>query len=241
EVGENSASLLADTIEKLKRLREGAPGNSQEIFDSFQDFESVPGLEFAIENFLQCDAANFVAGLSGQSKTLILGSISKALFVGEGALLWNTFRVTERAEKIIWLIPESARGPFKHRLKLFGLDDFVKDRRLLVRTLSKGPTPSLSDPRILAATKHTPVILDTAIRFGTGVENDAADNMKGLATDIFRLLECGARLRRLGRDARGCVGREATRRRAKHCPRRKRQGARFLAVQSVPNYRSPIH
>jgi DnaB-like helicase N terminal domain/AAA domain len=194
EVGEDSASLLANSIEKLKRLSESAPENSQEIFDSFEDFESVPGLEFAIENFLQCDGANFIAGLSGHGKTLISASITKALLVGEGTSLWNLFRVQERAEKIIYLIPESARGPFKHRLKLFGLYDFVKDGRLLIRTLSKGPTPSLSDVRILAAAKRTPVVLDTAIRFGTGVENDASDNMKGLAADIFRLLECGARL-----------------------------------------------
>jgi hypothetical protein len=64
----------------------------------------------------------------------------------------------------------------------------------LVRTLSKGAPPSLSDPRILYAAKGGHVILDTAIRFNTeGEENAANDNQRGLATDVFRLLEAGAR------------------------------------------------
>ena len=62
-----------------------------------------------------------------------------------------------------------------------------------MRTLSKGPTPCLSDPRVLFAVKGAHVILDTAARFGEGDENSAGDNMRGLATDIFALLGSGAR------------------------------------------------
>jgi hypothetical protein len=64
---------------------------------------------------------------------------------------------------------------------------------LLVRTLSKGPTPCLSDPRILFAVRGAHVFLDTASRFGEGDENSAGDNMRGLASDIFALLGSGAR------------------------------------------------
>jgi len=38
------------------------------------------------------------------------------------------------------------------------------------------------------------VYLDTAIRFMQGDENSAGDNHRGLATDIFRLLNAGAKL-----------------------------------------------
>ena len=56
-----------------------------------------------------------------------------------------------------------------------------------------GPTPCLSDPRILYAAKGAHVFLDTAVRFSTeGEENSATDNQRGLASDIFALLGAGA-------------------------------------------------
>jgi AAA domain len=164
------------------------------MFHSFADFENAPPLTFSIENFLQNDAATLIAGLSGHGKTCMMLSMVKALLAGPDTMLWDYFRVLERAERILYLIPESSIGPFKHRLKLFGVYDFLKDDRLLVRTLSMGPTPLLSDPRILAAAKGAHVFLDTIIRFQTeGDENSASDNQRGLAADIFALLEAQAR------------------------------------------------
>ena len=164
------------------------------MFHTYADFENAPPLSFAIKDFLQNDAATLFGGLSGHGKTLVMLSTAKALLAGEGARLWDYFEVQERAERVVYLIPESSIGPFKHRLKLFGLYDYVRDGRLLVRTLSMGPTPSLSDPRILAAAKGAHVALDTAVRFATdGDENSAGDNQRGLATDIFALLNAGAR------------------------------------------------
>jgi hypothetical protein len=69
---------------------------------------------------------------------------------------------------------------------------YVKDRQLLVKTLSHGPTPELDDPEILNAANGGHVFLDTAIRFGDGEETSASDNQK-LADDIFQLLRLGAR------------------------------------------------
>jgi len=162
------------------------------MFHSFADFENAPPLSFAIKDFLQNDAATLIGGLSGHGKTFIMLSVAKALLTG--AKLWGYFDVPEPAERVIYLIPESVIGPFKHRLKLFGLYDFLRDDRLLVRTLSMGPTPGLDDPRILAAAKGAHVALDTAVRFSTeGDENSAGDNQRGLASDIFTLLGAGAR------------------------------------------------
>ena len=64
---------------------------------------------------------------------------------------------------------------------------------MLVNTLSKGPTPDLSNPKILVAAKDAYVFLDPTIRFEKGNENEAADNQRGLANDIFVLLRAGAR------------------------------------------------
>lgn len=173
----------------------GSAVDWHDVFHSFEEFENAPPLSFAIQGFLQNDAATMVGGLSDHGKTLILCSITKALLAGKGTRLWDLFDVVEDAVRVIYLIPECSISPFKHRLKLFGLYKFLapNDERLLVRTLSKGTPPYLDDPRILYAAKGAHVILDTAVRFADGDLNAAIDNQRGLASDIFELLAAGAR------------------------------------------------
>jgi hypothetical protein len=199
--GEDVATILARASETFSRIAGDANGsargeNWRDIFHSFADFENAAPLTFAIKGFLQNNGATMIGGLSGHGKTLILLSIAKALLIGKGSILWKYFPVEETAIRVIYLIPEASIEPFKHRLRLFGLYEYLApdDERLLVRTLSMGPTPCLSDPRILYAAKGAHVVLDTAVRFSTdGDENSAADNQRGLATDIFALLGAGAR------------------------------------------------
>lgn len=164
------------------------------VFHTFDEFEAARPLSFSIDGFLQNNCATMFGGLSGHGKTFILLSIVKALLGGSGARLWKLFDVEETAERVIYLIPECSIEPFKHRLKMFGIYPYAApdNERLLVRTLSKGATPRLSDSRILHAAKGAHVFLDTAVRFGTGDENDADDN-RALANDIFALLAAGAR------------------------------------------------
>ncbi|HKD64600.1 MAG TPA: AAA family ATPase [Candidatus Acidoferrales bacterium] len=166
--------------------------NWREIFDSFEEFENAQPLSFVIENFLPKEGATGFAGLSGHGKTWLLLEVAKAALAGPPTKLWDAFPVLERAERVVYLIPECGRSSFKHRLKLMGLYDYVESGRLLVRTLSKGPAPDLQDPRILHAVKGALVLMDTAIRWVEGEENSASDNQHGLATDVFRLLEAGA-------------------------------------------------
>lgn len=198
-VGEAStvARQAAETLAAIANT--SAANNSvpeidwRSMFHTFEDFEKAASLSFAIKGFLQNNGATLIGGLSGHGKTLVMLSVVKALFAGKGTKLWKYFEVMETAERVLYLIPESAIEPFKYRLQLFGLYDYLKDGRLLVRTLSKGPTPCLSDPRILFAAKASHVFLDTAVRFSTeGDENSAGDNQRGLASDIFALLGSGA-------------------------------------------------
>jgi hypothetical protein len=171
------------------------PAGWRDVFHSYSDFENAPPLSFSINGFLQNNGATMIGGLSGHSKTFINLSIAKALLAGKGARLWDLFDVMENAVRVVYLIPECAIEPFKHRLRLFGLYKYLApdDERLLVRTLSKGPAPDLSDPCVLFAVKGAHVFLDTASRFADGEENSASDNQRGLASDIFALLASGAR------------------------------------------------
>jgi hypothetical protein len=150
----------------------------REMFESFEDFENALPLMFAIEGVLQCEAATLIAGLSGDFKTWLALCLAKGL-LDESKMLWNTFAVLH--------------SPFRHRLEILGLMPYVREGTLLVRTLSKGPAPFLQDPRILTAAQGADVFLDTAVRFMQGDENNAGDNARGLATDIFALLGAGAR------------------------------------------------
>jgi hypothetical protein len=162
------------------------------LFHSFEDFEKARPISFAIDGFLQNDAATMIAAPSTHGKTLVLLSMVRALL--RGTKLWSYFDVLETASRVIYLIPESTITPFKHRLKLFDLYDYLGNGRLLVHTLSKGPTPDLSDPMMLAAAKGAHIFLDPTIRFEEGNENLAGDNQRGMADRIFGLLAARARV-----------------------------------------------
>jgi hypothetical protein len=185
------AETLAQDAAAIRASNEAAAW--REMFDSWAEFEEAQPLSFAIKGFLQNDAATIIGGLAGQGKTLMLLSAAKALLIGKGHKLWNTFEVEEEEPaRVMYLIPESSRVPFKHRLKLFGIYPYLApdSERLTVRTLSKGPAPSLSDPRILQAANGSHVLLDTAVRFGEWDENDVD---RALGNNIVALLSAGAR------------------------------------------------
>lgn len=198
--GEDADAILSRAGERIAALCGGAglslePSAWREMFHSWEDFERCAPLSFAIGGFLQNDGATMIGGLSGHGKTLILCSILKALLAGKGSKLWDLFPVEENCLRVVYLVPECSLAPFKHRLQLFGLYGYLapNEERLLVRTLSKGPTPCLSDPRLLFGAKGAHVILDTAVRFAEGDENSATEMASGLANDIFALLGSGAR------------------------------------------------
>lgn len=189
---EDAGNILDGAETSIRRLREGT-NTKQDFFDTFEEFENAPPLSFAIQGFLQNDAITGFAGLSGDGKTWSALSMGRALLFGPGRL-WDLFPVPERAEKLIYLIPESSRTPFKHRLQLMGLYDEIRSGRLLVRTLSKGTTPSLTDVRLLRAAKNAYVIIDTAVRFmGEVDESSGTDIAEGLSNDFLDLLRADAR------------------------------------------------
>lgn len=181
-IGTQQSSASVDQLEEAS------------IFHTYEEFENAPPISFSIEGILQNDCPTMIAGLSGHGKTLAMLSLVKALLNShKHKKLWHQFKVLETASRVLYLIPESGITPFKERLKHFHIYHYLKDSRLLVHTLSKGPTPDLSDPRILAEAKDAYVFLDPIIRFEEGNENEAAANQQGLASDILGLLGAGAR------------------------------------------------
>lgn len=166
--------------------------SAEEFFDTWDEWETTPPLTFAIKGFLQNDGITGIAGLSGDGKTWTALAIARALLFGPGKL-WDLFHVPERAEKVIYLIPECSRTPFKYRLERTHVYDELRTGRMLVRTLSRGKT-QLNDPRLLRVVPGSYIILDTAIRFaGIVDDNQAAAVAFGLSMDMSELLRAGAR------------------------------------------------
>jgi hypothetical protein len=195
-LGEKTVSSICKWLEIGTEESSASVGQLEEagVFHSFEEFKNAPPISFSIESFLQNGCATMIAGLSGHGKTLAMLSMAKALLNShKHKKLWHQFNVLETASRVLYLIPESGITPFKERLKHFHIYHYLEDGRLLVHTLSKGPTPDLSDPRILADAKDAYVFLDPIIRFEKGDENQAADNQRGLANDILTLLRFGAR------------------------------------------------
>ena len=133
-----------------------------------------------------------IAGPSGDGKTLMMLSMVRALLEATPLFGDSAFSVENAAERVLYLVPESGMGPFWHRLKLFHLEEHVRDSRLFVRTLSSREPLALNDPRLLAAVNGAHVFLDTAIRFMDGDES-ASEDAKIFAQRLFNLQAAGAR------------------------------------------------
>jgi hypothetical protein len=184
-------------LEVLDAMREAlqcetTDQNWRSIFHTLEEIQNAPPLTFAIHGFLQEAGVTLIGGLAGHGKTLAMLSMVKALLEESHLFGDERFPVTRKAQRVIYLIPESSIGPFWSRVKLFHLEEFVRVDRLLIRTLSSREQVELTDPRMLAAVEGADVFLDSVVRFTTGSENDA-ENIRIFSDVMFRLLHAGAR------------------------------------------------
>jgi hypothetical protein len=191
------ASTVADRLALLDEMRkilqsENDDQNWRGIFHAYEEFENAPPLRFAIEGFLQEAGVTLIGGLSGHGKTFLMLAIVKSLLEQSPLFGYAPFSVPSPAKRLLYLIPESSIGPFWSRIQLFRLNEFCRTERLLVRTLSCSGQLSLNDPRLLKAAEGADVILDTAVRFMDGSENDV-ESTRPFADTLFRLLNAGAR------------------------------------------------
>lgn len=166
-------------------------GSSVALFDSWEEFEATEGIEPVIEKIANVGEIIATGGLAKDGKTWLMLSAVKALLTGEPFL--GHFNVVRPAENVVYFAVETSRGLIKHRLKILGIYDFIREGRLLVRTLSAGSVPDLTDPVVLEAVKGADVFLDTAIRFSEGDENSAGD-AKILSAKVQGLIAAGARV-----------------------------------------------
>jgi hypothetical protein len=170
----------------------GSDDNWRSIFHTWEECECARPLNFRINGFLQEAGITVVGGLSGHGKTLLMLGGVKALLEGTPLFGYERFTVPCPAARVLYLIPESSLGPFWSRVQLFRLGDYVRNDRLLIRTLSCPEQVPLADPRLLKAAEGADVFLDTAVRFMDGSENEV-ESARPFADTLFRLLNSGAR------------------------------------------------
>lgn len=186
---------LEQRLEEINQIRhehKAINGGSLGLFHTYDELANSPPLHYAINGFLQEDGITLIAGPSGDGKTLMMLSMTRSLLDASSLFGYSRFSVPSKSDRVIYLIPESSKGPFWHRLQTFHLAPHVQSGKLLIRTLSSPQQMSLNDPRFHEAAKGAHVFLDTAIRFMEGDES-AAGEAKLFAQTLFNIQAAGAK------------------------------------------------
>ena len=183
-----SSGLVTFTTEEEKKEYEKT--SWQCLFHTYEELRDAPPVKFAIEGFLQQEGITILGALPAQGKTLVALAMCQALL--EGTPLFGHFNVPEPAQRVVYLIPESGKSPFAHRLRAFRLMKHIESKRMFCRTFSMPGNISLTDPLLLRACQGADVFLDTAIRFLPGDESSSSDQ-RVFAQTLFDLLAAGAR------------------------------------------------
>ncbi len=159
----------------------------REHYHSLTDHDSVGPPSFLIEDFLPEQAIMGIGAFVGQKKTLAALNIVFSLCSGEP--LFGKYKVTRKPERVLYLGPENGLISFSDRVNRIGLRDYLC-KTFFYSTMSmqeKRPLTALMPEELQDAA----IVIDTAIRFTDGSENDAA-MMKEFAEQAFSLIRSKA-------------------------------------------------
>lgn len=159
------------------------PKDWRTYYHTAQEHDNVGPPRFLIEGFLPEQAIMGIGAFIGQKKTIAALNIVFSLCSGES--LFGKYKVNRRPSRVLYLGPENGLISFSDRSNRIGLRPF------LCKTFFY-TTMSMQDMRPLS--RLTPeeiedaaIVIDTAIRFTEGNENDAAQ-MKLFAEHAFALI-----------------------------------------------------
>jgi len=176
EVGGKSAAPSASQPERHWR----------DVFHTGSELDSAHGRIF-IKGILE-EGITFFGALSGTGKTWIGLSIAHALLSGDA--LFGVYPVLEKTN-VLYLVPEMGGRKFRERMQKMRIS---MDGSFFCQTIRDGAC-DLEDPALLQAIHMTQavVILDTAIRFQSGDENQSSQQAQGLGAKLFKLIAVGAK------------------------------------------------
>ena len=154
-------------------------------YHTFEETADAPPVTFIIDNFMTHECVTALASLPGHRKSLLAINIAYAVLSGEP--LFGYFKVSHPTGRVIYLCPEMGLSSFAARVKDVGLLPYV-GKSFFYRTANMN-TLALSElqPEELDGAL---VIIDTAIRFLKGKENESAD-LKVFSAEVMGLIGPG--------------------------------------------------
>jgi len=178
--------LTADEI--LTALREGGmrPLWARKYHTAY-DLQNVPPGKFMVDGILFENSISALAGYAGDRKSIISLNLAAACVTGKPFM--GRFAVSNPPERVLYLCPEMGLRELSRLAQSLGMMDYV-GKTLFFRSLDKAGKIRL--PELTAEElKGALVILDTAVRFIDGKENDPQD-MARFSDELFRLRKQGA-------------------------------------------------
>jgi hypothetical protein len=176
-IGGVSEAELAATMTPAKPL-----GDWRTHYHTRDEHDNVGPPRFLIEGFLPEQAIMGIGAFVGQKKTLAALNIVFSLCSGEP--LFDKYKVSRKPARVLYLGPENGLISFSDRVNRIGLRDYLC-KTFFYSTMSmqeKRPLTELTPDEI----EDAAIVIDTAIRFTDGSENDAA-MMKEFAEHAFTL------------------------------------------------------
>jgi hypothetical protein len=152
-------------------------------YHTVEEHDRVEPPSFLIEGFLPVQAIMGIGAFVGQKKTLVALNIAFSLCSGE--LLFGKYKVKQQPARVLYLGPENGLISFSDRVNRIGLRDYL-GQTFFYATMSMPEQTrlgALTPEEIMGAA----IIIDTAIRFTDGNENDAT-HMKEFAKQAFSLI-----------------------------------------------------
>lgn len=159
--------------------------------DSFRKISELAAgqPEWIIEGYIE-EGLSFLGAKAGVAKTWM--AISEGISLRTAKSFLGVFPIPKQ-RAVLYLIPEMTDRRFRNRCERLGAD--IEDPLFLIRTMNDGTPLLLNDPALRGCIEAMqPVVyLDTAIRFGSGEdENSARDVSSGLIGATYQLIKWGA-------------------------------------------------
>lgn len=150
------------------------------LFHTLDDVLNCPPPTFFIENWLAKQAICALAAPVGQRKSLIMMNMIRSLATGEP--LFGFLPVVNRPKRIVYLCPEMGLISMSNRLKKMGIEHEV-GKSLFFRSMNLGNLEIADLPE--EALEGSILIIDTAIRFMAGADEQSSTAMHGFSEVLF--------------------------------------------------------
>jgi RecA-family ATPase len=172
-------------------------------YHTISDMENVQPGKFMVEGMLYENSISALAGYAGDRKSIVSLNLAAACVTGQPFM--GRFAVSNPPKRVLYLCPEMGLRELAKLAKNLGMMDYV-GKTLFFRSLDMSGKQKLSE-----LSQHelngALVILDTAVRFIDGKENDPQD-MARFSDELFRLRNQGATVWVLFHSSKASVGQE---------------------------------